>query len=189
MVLPDPDLFPILGYLERHHAVIGDEAASLRREDFVPYPEDWAYRGEWLLYPLVVDKRRTPLKRHCERNRASCPRTTELLLRRPRITMFGFSIASAGAHVLPHGDRPLRNVARAHLGLFDSPGARMRVGDDWLTWTPGKAFVFDGVVEHEVVNEGSGDRLVLLVDFRMTAAERAELRRVASAPSPTWITD
>lgn len=53
-----------------------------------------------------------------------------------------------------------------HLGLVvPREGARIRVAESWRSWEAGKCLFFDDSFEHEVVHEGHGLRIVLLIRF------------------------
>ena len=73
---------------------------------------------------------------------------------------------SAGVRITPHcGSSNLR--FRYHLGL-DVPEpdkVKIRVGTVWHYWKEGKAFGFDDSFEHEVVHDGTKDRVVMVVDI------------------------
>ncbi|GAX09461.1 aspartate beta-hydroxylase [Fistulifera solaris] len=81
-----------------------------------------------------------------------------------------FSVLAPGTHIRPHcGSTNLRLTA--HLGLVipeDNLGHKrcsIRVADQWLDWEEGKIIVFDDSFEHEVINERSTLRGVLLLRF------------------------
>jgi aspartyl/asparaginyl beta-hydroxylase (cupin superfamily) len=76
-----------------------------------------------------------------------------------------FSRLGPNTHIRPHcGTTNLRLTA--HLGLVVPPDkCRIRVADQWLEWREGKVLVFDDSYEHEVVNEASTIRVVLLLRF------------------------
>ena len=81
-----------------------------------------------------------------------------------------FSVLAPGTHIRPHcGSTNLRLTA--HLGLVipkdddSSKRCSIRVADQWLQWEEGKILVFDDSFEHEVVNEMSTLRGLLLLRF------------------------
>jgi aspartyl/asparaginyl beta-hydroxylase (cupin superfamily) len=69
-----------------------------------------------------------------------------------------------GTHIMPHCG-PTNAVLRIHLPIKVPPGAWIRVGDERPAWTEGKCLVFDDSFEHEVRNEGTSERIVLIIDF------------------------
>lgn len=75
----------------------------------------------------------------------------------------------------------------AHLGLVvpssklksDSPSCRIRVGDEWTSWSVGKVLLFDDSFEHEVRNDADEERVVLLI--RVWHPELMSRRRMGLA--------
>ena len=78
-----------------------------------------------------------------------------------------FSLISGNTTIPPHAG-PTNSRLRAHLGLVvpKKGEVNIRVGNETVGWKPGKWTVIDDSFEHEVVNNGDGPRLILLVDFR-----------------------
>lgn len=76
-----------------------------------------------------------------------------------------FSRLSPRTHIKPHcGPHNLRWTA--HLGLVIPKSAsdcRIRVGNEWRSWSAGKVLLFDDSFEHEVRNDTDEDRVVLLI--------------------------
>ncbi len=104
-----------------------------------------------------------PLKKNC----MQAPFTASLLEKVPNIEISWFSILSPGYHIPPH-QGVTKGILRAHLGLIipkDSKSCRIRVGDQYQTWEPGKVFVLDDTYEHEVWNNTDEERVILIFDF------------------------
>ncbi len=102
-----------------------------------------------------------------EKNSRQAPYTAELLSRVPEIQTAWFSILSPGYHIPPHTG-VTKGIVRAHLGLLipkDSDNCWIRVDDQTRVWRPGEIFVFDDTYEHEVFNNTSEERVILLFDF------------------------
>lgn len=76
-----------------------------------------------------------------------------------------FSVLAPGTHIQAHcGPTNLRWTA--HLGLVvpDSVSeCRIRVRDEWHSWSAGKIILFDDSYEHEVRNDTDEKRVVLLL--------------------------
>ena len=112
-----------------------------------------------------------------ESNIARAPQTARLVSQIPGLNSAFFSILAPGAVIVPH-----RGVTKAfvtaHLGL-SIPKARedcwMRVADQNLTWSEGEWVVFDDTYEHEVRNDTTEHRIVLL----------CQIERPVSAPG-SW---
>lgn len=144
--------------------VIRDEATSLERSEYVPWPLHSAYVGEWLIYPLFLSSWPAPLGSDFSAQQRRCPRTTGIL-RGLGARSAAFSRLEPGAHILPHRDAEEPGVLRHHLGLVTGSGGYLRVGDEWIEWEEGKVDAFDGQTEHEALNLGQSPRLVLLADY------------------------
>jgi len=85
------------------------------------------------------------------------------------------SVMAPGTHVKSHcGGTNCRLTA--HLGLIVPPDGkcRIRVADEWTSWEEGKVLVFDDSFEHEVVNESSTIRVVLLMRFWHTSLKATD---------------
>ena len=85
---------------------------------------------------------------------------------------------SGNTTIPPHAG-PTNSRLRAHLGLIvpKKGEVNIRVGNETVGWKPGKWTVIDDSFEHEVVNNGNGPRLILLVDFRHPDVGRSEGHR------------
>ncbi len=160
--------------------------------------------GDWrevVLFGSGENPRLAPFT--CELLEQACPDAVSLA--RQGGGEIVFSVLAPGTHIRPHcGSTNLRLTA--HLGLVipeDNEGHKrcsIRVADQWLDWEEGKIIVFDDSFEHEVINERSTLRGVLLLRFwhpnlpkdeRGTALQKAldaksddELQRY-SPPSPS----
>jgi beta-hydroxylase len=102
-----------------------------------------------------------------EKNCKQAPVTTRLLEAVPNLQTAWFSILGQGYHIPAHRG-VTKGILRAHLGLIipnDAEKCRMRVGDTINVWHPGEIFVFDDTYEHEVWNDTTQERVILLFDF------------------------
>ncbi|CAE8714738.1 unnamed protein product [Polarella glacialis] len=75
-----------------------------------------------------------------------------------------FSALAPGTKLVPHCASSNVRLT-CHLGMACPEGARLRVGNEWSSWEEGKCIFFDDSFEHEVVHEGDGLRIVLLIRF------------------------
>ena len=102
-----------------------------------------------------------------EVNRAKCPQTAAILDRVPGLFQAFFSILEGGKSIPAHCG-PYRGYLRYHLALVvpkNNPPS-IRVKDHHHTWREGESFMFDDSWNHEVYNEATEDRVVLIVDIR-----------------------
>lgn len=77
-----------------------------------------------------------------------------------------FSTLRPGARIKPHF-APCNLRVRCHLPLIIPEPAEcgIRVAGERRHWEPGKCLIFDDAFEHEVWNDGTQDRVVLLFDM------------------------
>ena len=125
------------------------------------HPQDLADRGKWsVLYFFGRDDQVNQI-------RAACPLVCEVLERIPGTGRAGntyLSVLKAGTHIQKHYG-PTNARLRCHLALKVPNGARIRIGTSSYGWTEGKCLIFDDSYEHEVWNDGEGERVVLIIDF------------------------
>ena len=77
-----------------------------------------------------------------------------------------FSTLRPGATIKPHY-APCNLRVRCHLPLLvpEQEQCGIRVAGEVRRWEPGKCMIFDDAFEHEVWNEGTQERVVLLFDM------------------------
>ncbi|MCP5085044.1 MAG: aminotransferase class V-fold PLP-dependent enzyme [Alphaproteobacteria bacterium] len=104
------------------------------------------------------------------RSDANCehaPVTAGLLERVPNIQTALFSILEPGYRIPAHRG-VTKGILRCHVGLIvpeDRGNCWMRVDQEKCHWGSGELLVFDDTYEHEVRNDTSQERVVLLFDF------------------------
>lgn len=96
-----------------------------------------------------------------------CPVTTRLVEAIPGLNSAFFSILAPGTHIPAHRG-VTKGLITCHLGLIipRDGDARMRIDDRVVRWAEGETLVFDDTYDHEVWNDTSGTRVVLLIQFR-----------------------
>lgn len=165
----DPAIFPWVAELEAHVNDIRAELdAVLQRQDLLPAIEEIspdhariARERRWRSFFLHAYGYRSSVA--CD----ACPRTAALVDAIPNLETAFFSVLVPGAHLPPH-----RGVTKAlitcHLPLKVPPGdgCWIRVEEQRHTWQEGRAFLFDDTRLHEVRNDTSEVRVVLLVHVR-----------------------
>jgi aspartyl/asparaginyl beta-hydroxylase (cupin superfamily) len=93
-----------------------------------------------------------------------------------------FSTVAGGTHILPHCGFTNAHL-RCHLTLSSAPNCSIRVGSQLKTWHEGRMLIFDDSYEHEVWNNSTADRTVLLFDIfhpDLTRVEQEALVFMAS---------
>lgn len=104
-----------------------------------------------------------PASANCER----CPATVAALQRMPGMTNALFSILAAGKHIPEHRGI-YKGLLRVHLALIvprARDSVRIHVNRRPYFWEEGRTFVFDDTYPHEVWNETSEQRVILMVDL------------------------
>ena len=155
--------FPWVADLEKAAPVIRQELLEFPTEidHSVPHPTGLAPDGKWRALYLSC------IGRPYAKNIAAFPRTLDVLSGIPGATDCGmtyFSSIEGGAHIAPHSGFTNAHL-RCHLSLIATEGSRIRVANEERRWVQDKALVFDDSFDHEVWNEGSERRTVLLFDF------------------------
>jgi hypothetical protein len=73
-----------------------------------------------------------------------------------------------GGRIYPHADTPVHADYwdRYHFVLASTPGVNFRCGEETVTMPTGQVWWFENALEHEVVNNGSDERIHLICDIR-----------------------
>lgn len=164
----DPALFAWTRALRDDWQAIRDEALAVTRDtDAIPAlgrisPDHGriATNDDWRSFFLVGYGQRI------DDNIARCPSTAAALARVPGLNSGFFSILKPGTHI-PRHRGVTKGLITCHLGLVvpADGSVRMNVGDRTVGWAEGETLVFDDTYKHEVWNDTSGTRIVLLVQF------------------------
>ncbi len=101
-----------------------------------------------------------------DENANRCPKTTALVEQIPGLNSAFFSILAPGTHIPAHRG-VTKGLITCHLGLIvpRDGDVRMRVDNRIVRWSEGETLVFDDTYDHEVWNDTSGTRVVLLIQF------------------------
>ncbi|XP_030026848.2 aspartyl/asparaginyl beta-hydroxylase isoform X2 [Manduca sexta] len=150
----------------------GEAARALYEQE----KEGLKERGEWSQLDIFVRGQEIPGR--CKKAPITCSIVRQELAavgcKRGQIK---FSAMEAGTHVRPHVG-PTNCRLRMHLGLSNTKDTYIRVDKEIRQWQAGKVLMFDDSFEHEVWHNGTGSRLVLIVDVwhpDLTPAERRTL--------------
>ncbi|XP_050362389.1 aspartyl/asparaginyl beta-hydroxylase isoform X4 [Nymphalis io] len=161
--------------LERSWRAVLREAEEAGAE-FEREKEGLMERGEWSQLELFVRGRE--VRGRCARAPVTCGAVrAEPAAAGCRRGQVKFSAMRAGTHVRAHVG-PTNCRLRLHLALSNTDGTYIRVHNETRQWQIGKTFIFDDSFEHEVWHNGTGTRIVLIVDLwhpDLTAAERRQL--------------
>lgn len=146
-------------------AAIRDEGLKLLNmaANFKDEAENLRDSGDWKQFELFFRGQRS------DKNCAKAPLTCRLVeqfaaARSCKRGQVKFSVMHPGTHVWPHCG-PTNCRIRAHLGLKVPSDTFIRVAEQTRSWENGEWLIFDDSFEHEVWHNGTGTRLVLIVDF------------------------
>lgn len=97
-------------------------------------------------------------------NIARCPHTARALAAIPGLNSAFFSILAPGTHIPDHRG-VTKGLITCHLGLIipRDGDVRMRVDDQIVRWADGETLIFDDTYRHEVWNDSTMTRVVLLI--------------------------
>jgi beta-hydroxylase len=165
----DKAQFPFIAMLEDNWQIIrGELDQVLAHRDAIPPFVDVssdqkkiAFDRRWQTYVLFGFGVEVPT------NCRHAPETARLLRQVPNLQTAFFSIIGPHYHV-PRHRGVSKTILRSHLALIvpkDRENCWIRIEDQRVNWTQGKAFVFDDTFDHEVYNNTDEDRVVLLFDF------------------------
>nr|XP_012551143.1 aspartyl/asparaginyl beta-hydroxylase isoform X3 [Bombyx mori] len=161
--------------LERSWRQILEEGESLRAL-YEKEKEGLKERGEWSQLDLFA--RGSEIPGRCKKAPVTCSIVRqEVAAAGCRRGQIKFSAMEAGTHVRPHVG-PTNCRLRMHLGLSNTKDTYIRVDKETRQWQTGKVLLFDDSFEHEVWHNGTGTRLVLIVDVwhpDLTPTERRQL--------------
>lgn len=164
--------FAWIPVLERRWPDIRAEALRIRGED-IPSLGDISFdHGR-----IAADRRWKSffLKGYGYRMGSNCdqaPITTALIDKIPGLVTANFSVLEAGGHIPRHWGMT-KGMLTYHLALkvpAERERCRMTIeeGDELhvLPWEEGSSFVFDDMFNHEVWNETTDDRYILLIQVK-----------------------
>jgi ornithine lipid ester-linked acyl 2-hydroxylase len=166
---PDNEHFPFLKEFEdRWEEIQAEIREVLKFREHIPgfqdvSPDQYRLATEQNWKTLFLYGFGNKLETNCKQ----APVTADIISRVPKIHTAFFSILTPGYHIPAHTG-VTKGILRAHLGLIipkEREKCRIRVGDQFMSWEPGKVFVIDDTYDHEVWNETDEERVVLLLDF------------------------
>jgi len=161
-----PESFPWASALLAEAEVIREEyfavSSQLTRSEALRNPKESGRlraSGRWTTVQLYHLGQRQALASSFPIAVASLQRVAE----QPCGMVF-FSTLEPGSKIEPHTGYTNAHL-RVHLVIKPNEGARFRVAGEWRAWKDHELLVFDDTFEHEAVNEGDDERVVLLFDI------------------------
>jgi len=157
----DPATIPLARDLEQAAPQIVAEFRRLDPREFAPEHEPIARRGAWDVVMLYERGRRHDARL------GNLPTVAEIVERQRTVrTLAGlvyFSRLAPHSRVAPHSG-PTNMRVRVHLGIDVPPQCGISVAGTSATWQAGRCIAFDDSFPHEVWNDSSRERIVLVVD-------------------------
>ena len=211
----DPVVSQAVGHLEEHYDVIREEVVEKTQKVFSDY--DVAGRGgehandslhtgtwDWHSYMLKGKVQGSFVQHFAETSSVLRELQKEQLLFDGNPFGFAFvSKLSERSTIQPHTS-PVNFRLRIHLPLVvpfeeagtaaeEQPSCGIRVGPTTKRWTEGKALVLDDSYDHEVWNNTSTERVLLLVDIWHPDVSNTEKERIRAmfvhAHQQGWLTN
>lgn len=162
-----PEAFPELAPLKENWKAIRDEILEIeKKEGYISgldslSPAKIEGEGSWSLIYLVS------FRWLFHKNLKKFPVTAKVISQIPNCVFAGVSILPPHTVITPHyGDT--NAIVRTHLGLIipeEYPKIGIRVGDEERGWKEGEMLCFINVHKHNVWNNSSKRRYVLMFDF------------------------
>ena len=119
--------------------------------------------GQWNFIPFF-EKDGSPNRKILEQ----CPTIDSVMSRQNVNTDLGFafvSVLKSKSNIAAHtGSTSLRKRYHLPIKVPVFGKSKIRIGLDWVSWVPGQAFSFYDAVEHEVIHDADGDRIILIID-------------------------
>lgn len=157
-----PTLYPELDTLQTHFAQIRAEALACR-SSMIDIADGRTAAGAWHILPLLAEKEDRVVfsDAQCAANRLLVPRTIEILSAIPGLHAYAFSVLDPGQKILPH--RHVNPFVTAAFCLQEGGDAYLLVNGERRTFYDEETIIFDYTQEHEIVNNGVQERIVLLL--------------------------
>ena len=166
-IIPSHAVFPEVWELERQFPVLKAEVDALLASRSIPTYDTFdpqraaQVSEEWKLYYAYMFGNTNELAKKDLPTLLSFAKST------PNVVNAFVSILEPGVTLPSHQD-PYAGILRYHLGIripTNNP-PRIRLADEYYQWKEGEGVVLDVSLEHEVVNDSSEPRVIVIVDFR-----------------------
>lgn len=157
-----PTLYPELDILWLHFVEIRAEALSCRLS-MIDIADGRTTPGAWHILPLLAERedRAVFSDAQCAHNRLLVPRILEILSAIPDLHAYAFSVLDPGKKILPH--RHVNPFVTAAFCLQDGGDSYILVNGERRDFHDKEIIIFDYTQEHEVINNGVQERIVLLL--------------------------
>lgn len=162
------ELYPELFAVNDHFEEIKEEVFSLKSKMF-PISDHRVDSNVWNVFPLLPEEedRIVIPDEVWKKNQLLAPKSTQILSSISGLKAYSFSSLKPKGHIRPHKhDNP---YVTAILCIQDGGNSYIRVEGEKMQFQNRQILIFDYTKEHEVFNNGTEDRIVLLMllDNRM----------------------
>jgi len=156
-------VYPFLGVFKDNKKIIKDEVLTLMDEKWDSWNEDNLYNQKdgWTVFPFYGFG--VWLEDNCKK----CPIITSILQRLPGLKTASLSKLTSNTKLKPHkGWACLSNtVLRCQYGIIVHDKCELIVEEERYTMKEDDVVVFDDSKTHYAENNGSKDRIVLILDI------------------------
>lgn len=161
------ECLPLSNILDENFDLVQSEILELlktrmltRYEDIDKERADEVSR-DWKLFYVKL------LNEYNELGTSLCPSIYKLTKEHDEILSIAIAVLEPGVCLAAH-QGPYAGILRYHLGIEipEVSPPYIRVKDQYYTWKVGESIVLDDVFEHEVINNSSERRVILIVDFK-----------------------
>jgi hypothetical protein len=156
------ELYPELAEVSAQFDAIRTEILPLRSA-MTEVTDDRVQPGAWRILPLLAeaeDRAAVP-DQFCLANRRLAPRSAQILSAVPELHAYSFSALAPGGHIRLHRHR--NPFVTAALCLQDGGASYIVVAGERQDFRTRETIIFDYTMEHEVVNLGPAERVILLM--------------------------
>jgi aspartyl/asparaginyl beta-hydroxylase (cupin superfamily) len=154
--------YPELQEVMQQFEAIRREALSLKSQ-MIPLNDERVDANVWSVFPLLPEEEdRVVIPEYLwKKNQRLAPKTTRILSSISSLLAYSFSSLKPNGHIRPHvHENP---YVTATLCLQDGGDSYIVVNGEKAQFKSGEMIIFDYRQEHEVINLGTDDRVVLLM--------------------------
>ncbi|WP_298315512.1 aspartyl/asparaginyl beta-hydroxylase domain-containing protein [uncultured Aquimarina sp.] len=156
------DLYPELIGIKQHLDSIKEEALLVRNQ--MSAIEDQRVELDvWNVFSLLPEEEDKVIvsDETWKTNQKLAPISTKILSEIEGLKAYAFSCLAPGGHIRPHKHN--NPYVTAILCIQDGGDSYIKVEGEKKKFKNGEFIIFDYTKEHEVYNNGSSDRIVLLI--------------------------
>jgi len=158
------DVYPFLEDLKKNRKNIKTEVNTIIKADWKIWPESYLYKNKngWKVFPLYG------FDHWIHKNCIKCPNIYKIIKKIPNLKTASLSRLTPGTKLEPHyGWAALSNyVLRCQYGIIVYDNCILGCEDEIVEMKENKIIVFDDSKLHYAQNNGTKDRIVLILDIK-----------------------